>query len=131
MFKNRYETITIVNPTSGADGVEKVLGRIREALEKTGGLEIRLEDWGEVKMAFRLGKQKTGHYLYMRYLGENTTVAELERLLGITEAALKYQTIRLNERVDKDAFDFETDGSAPTLFYTNRVRTTDPRFAVE
>ena len=126
MLKRQYETVTIVSPDAGTEGLEKVLVRMREALEKTEAQEVRLEDWGVKKLAFPLRHKRSGHYLYLNYLGTNTTVAELERLLGITESALKYQTIRLADRVESDAFDFEAAGSE----LTRHARTTTlPRAA--
>ncbi|PIE19165.1 MAG: 30S ribosomal protein S6 [Proteobacteria bacterium] len=107
MFARKYETIVIVNPESGEEGLDRALGRMREALESTGGREVRLEDWGVRRLAYELGKSTKGHYLYMLFLGANTTVVEMERLLQITEPVLKYQTILLEDRVAIEAFDFE------------------------
>ncbi|PKN57331.1 MAG: 30S ribosomal protein S6 [Deltaproteobacteria bacterium HGW-Deltaproteobacteria-14] len=108
MLTRKYEVVVLVHPDAGEEGNEKVLARIREALAKTGGTEIRLEDWGVRRLAYELGGQRKAQYHYMLYLGTNTTVAEMERLLGITETILKYQTILLEDRVESDTFDFET-----------------------
>ena len=90
MYARQYETVTLVNADSGDAGRDKVLARIREALEKTGGQEIRLENWGRRKTAYRLRRSKATKalYLYTLYLGTNKTVAELERLLKITEEVI-------------------------------------------
>lgn len=107
-FARRYETVTLVHPESGPEGWEKVLGRIREALGKTDGQEVRVEDWGRRKLAYKLRRSKCtkAHYMYMQYVGSNTTVAEVERLLKITEPAMMWQTIVLDTRLDLDTFDF-------------------------
>lgn len=107
MFARKYEVITIVSPDAGEEGEAKVLARMREAIEKTEGREIRLEDWGTRKLAYELRGHRKGKYLYMLFLGTNTTVAEMERLLGITETILKYQTVLLEDRVAVESFDFE------------------------
>lgn len=108
MLTRKYEVVVLVHPDAGEEGNEKVLTRIREALGKTGGTEIRLEDWGVRRLAYELGGQRKAQYHYLLFLGTNTTVAEMERLLGITETILKYQTILLEDRVESDTFDFET-----------------------
>ncbi|MGB0588426.1 MAG: 30S ribosomal protein S6 [Myxococcota bacterium] len=117
MLARRYETVTLVNADSGDAGRDKVLARIREALEKTGGREVRLEDWGRRKTAFRLRRSKATKalYLYTLYLGTNKTVAELERLLKITEEAMLWQTIILEDRVSIDEFDFSAAGDGKTI----------------
>lgn len=115
-FARKYETVTLVHPDKGETGIEKVLGRIREALEKTGGREVRLENWGRKKLAYRLRRSKVNkaNYLYMVYLGSNSTVAELERLLKITEEALLWQTILVEDRVLLDDFDFDNESQTET-----------------
>ncbi len=115
MFLREYETITIVDPDSGQEGLDKVLGRMREALSKTGGREVRLEDWGRRKLAYELRRRRKGHYLYLRYLGTNATVRELERLLGITEESVKYQSILLQDRVVEADYDFEANAKDRTI----------------
>ena len=107
MYKRRYETVTIVNPESGSEGTDKVLERMRDAIGRTEGKEVRFEDWGRRRLAFELRKQKKGHYVYLQYIGSTTTVPELERVLGITEEAMKFQTVVLEDRVVESDFDFK------------------------
>lgn len=125
MIMRHYETVAIVDPMSGTEGVDKVLGRFKEAFETTGAKEVRVEDWGTRRMAYSFNKVSKGHYLYVNYLGTNTTVAEVERLLGITEQAVKYQTIVLDKRVQADAFDFEAGKNERSMGWTNVRRSTD------
>lgn len=117
MFLTKYETVTLVSPDAGPEGIERVVGRMREAIEKTGGREIRYEDWGRRKLAYQLQRTKNtkAHYIYLAYLGANTTVAELERLMKITEEAVLWQSVQLETRVDVDTFDFEAQGRLFTL----------------
>ena len=107
VYKRRYETVAIVNPEAGNDGTDKVLERMRDALGRTEGKEVRFEDWGRRRLAYELRRQKKGHYLYIQYLGSSATVPELERLLGITEEAMKFQTVLLEDRIVESEFDFQ------------------------
>jgi small subunit ribosomal protein S6 len=106
MLMRQYETIVIVDPDAGQEGTDKVLERMRDGLSKTEGREVRLEDWGRRKLAYDIGKHNKAHYLYLNYLGTGTTVAEVERLLRVTEPALKFHTVLLGIRVESDSFDF-------------------------
>ena len=132
MYLRKYETITLVDPTKGSDGVNKVLDRMREALTKTDAKEIRFEDWGRRKTAYKLQSYKVdrAHYLYLQYLANNTTVHELERLMKITEEAMIYQTVLLEDRVVADAFDFEAAAAEETATI-NRGEDADAPFEVE
>ena len=117
MIVRKYETVTLVHPDAGPDGHEKVLGRMRESIEKTGGREVRLEDWGRRKLAYTLSRAgvNRAQYFYMLYLGTNETVAELERLMKITEEAMLWQSILVEDRVEMDTFDFEAEAGGQTL----------------
>lgn len=106
MFLRKYETVVLVNPDGGDEAVVKTTNRLREGLETTKGREIRLEDWGVKRLAYELNKNRRAHYLYFQYLGQNNSVAEIERLMGITEAVIKFQTVFLEDRVDPAGFDF-------------------------
>lgn len=106
MFLRKYETVVLVNPDSGDEAIEKTTNRLREGLTTTGGREIRLEDWGVKRLAYELNKNRRAHYLYFHYLGTEKSVAEMERLMGITEAVVKFQTVFLEDRVDPTQFDF-------------------------
>ena len=106
MFLRKYETIVLVNPEGGEEAVNKTTHRLREGLETTKGREVRLEDWGVKRLAYELNKNRRAHYLYFQYLGTNTSVAEIERLMSITEAVVKFQTVFLEDRVDPAKFDF-------------------------
>lgn len=109
MFLRKYETVVLISPDSGEEGVHKATARVREGLESTKAKEVRLEDWGVKRLAYELNGNRRAHYLYVLYLGTNKTVAEVERLMKITEAVMKYQTVVLEDRVDPAQFDFETE----------------------
>lgn len=114
MYLRQYETVILVDPESGQDGIDKVLTRTRDAFTKTEAKEIRVENWGVRKLAYELNRRKRGTYLYLQFLGTNATVAELERLLKITEPAFKYQTLVVDPHVDPTSFDFKAAGSEKT-----------------
>lgn len=117
MFLRKYETVALVNPETGEPGVEKVAGRMREAIEKTGGREVRFEDWGRRRTAYKIERSNAtkAQYLYMLYLGATDTVRELERLLKITEDAMLWQTVLLEDRIDPEKYDFAAEASLLTL----------------
>ncbi len=109
MFLRKYETVALINPELGEEAVTKTLTRMRDGLASTSGKEIRLEDWGVKRIAYELNGNRRAHYLCLLYLGSNTSVAEIERLLKITEAVIKFQTVFLEDRVDPAQFEFEKE----------------------
>jgi len=121
MFLRKYETIVLVNPEGGEETVNKTIHRLREGLETTKGREVRLEDWGVKRLAYELNKNRRAHYVYFQYLGTNSSVAEIERLMSITEPVIKFQTVFLEDRVDPTKFDFAKEKHAFTEI-GNRAR---------
>lgn len=109
MFLRKYETVVLINSELGEEAVNKTLTRMRDGLASTNGKEIRLEDWGVKRIAYELNGNRRAHYLCFLYLGTNSSVAEIERLLKITEAVIKFQTVFLEDRVDPAQFEFEKE----------------------
>ena len=114
MFLRRYETVVLVSTDATDEAVDKTIARMREGLETTKGRELRLEDWGTKRLAYELNGNRRAHFLYFLYLGTNKAVAEIERLMKITEAVSKYQTVFLEDRVDPAVIDFETERKSLT-----------------
>ena len=114
MFLRRYETVVLVSTDATDEAVDKTIARMREGLETTKGRELRLEDWGTKRLAYELNGNRRAHFLYFLYLGTNKAVAEIERLMKITEAVSKYQTVFLEDRVDPEAIDFDTERKSLT-----------------
>lgn len=109
MFLRKYETVVLINSELGEEAVTKTTTRMRDGLASTHGKEIRLEDWGVKRIAYELNGNRRAHYLCLVYLGTNSSVAEIERLLKITEAVIKFQTVFLEDRVDPAQFEFEKE----------------------
>lgn len=109
MFLRKYETVVLINSELGEEAVTKSTTRLRDGLASTNGKEIRLEDWGVKRIAYELNGNRRAHYLCFIYLGTNSSVAEIERLLKITEAVIKFQTVFLEDRVDPAQFEFDKE----------------------
>jgi small subunit ribosomal protein S6 len=95
-----YETIYILRPDIDADGAEKVQTRVGEVLDRAKGKLVKVEAWGRRKLAYPIGKQRRGVYVYVKYLASGNTVTELERNLKLQDAVLKWQTVQLRDGVD-------------------------------
>ena len=109
MLLRKYETVFILRPELPDEQMEAVRKRLTDAVTNTGGLEITYQDWGKRRLAYPLKKSPKGNYMYFRYLGEGATVLEFERHLKVMDDVLRYLTVKLDERVESDTFDFETD----------------------
>ncbi len=97
-----YETVFILRSDVLDEERTKVLNRLNGIIEKLDGHLLMQEEWGKRKLAYKIQKSAYGIYYYLRYLGYNDMVAEIERNLRILEPVIKYMTVKLGEDVDID-----------------------------
>lgn len=95
-----YETVFILRSDVLDDERNKVLNRMTGIIEKLDGHLLMQEEWGKRKLAYKIQKSAYGIYYYLRYLGFNDMVAEIERNLRILEPVIKYMTVKLGDDVD-------------------------------
>lgn len=95
-----YETTFIVQPEITDDVRETFLARLDGLLEKGAAVRLMLDDWGRRKLAYEIEGFQKGHYYSLKYLDEGNVVAELERVLKLEEAVLRYLTVRVTDAVD-------------------------------
>ena len=83
----------------------------------------KTEFWGLSSLAYRIKKNRKGHYVFMNVEAEPTALAEMERTLRFNEDVLRYLSIRVDE-LDPEASPMMRNKSQPR----RRARSTrDPR----
>ncbi|HEY6461746.1 MAG TPA: 30S ribosomal protein S6 [Polyangiaceae bacterium] len=95
-----YETIYVLRSDVDADAAEKVQHRVAEAIEREHGKLVKVEAWGRRKLAYPVGKQRKGVYVYAKYVGGGGLVAEVERNLKLLDTVMKYMTVQTGAEVD-------------------------------
>jgi len=104
-----YETIYILRPDVDADTAEKVQTRVSEVIDKAPGKIVKVEAWGRRRLAYPVGKQRRGVYVYVKYLGGGGLVQELERNLKLSDVVMKFQTVLLREHVDASSITIDPE----------------------
>lgn len=99
----QYETIYILRPDVDAESAEKVGQRVQEVVTRESGKLTKVELWGRRRLAYDLAKHKRGVYVYLKYLGDGRTVAEVERNLRLSDTVLKYQTVLVESDIASEA----------------------------
>ena len=97
-----YETIYILKPDIDADSAEKIGTRLAEVVGRESGRLTKVESWGRRRLAYDIGKQRRGVYMYLKYLGGGKTVAEIERNLRLADGVIKYQTVLVRSDVEAE-----------------------------
>ena len=95
-----YETIYVLRSDVDAETAERVQGRVSDALDREQGRLVKVESWGRRKLAYPIGKQRKGVYVYLKYVGGGGLVAEVERNLKLQDAVVKFMTVQTADVVD-------------------------------
>jgi small subunit ribosomal protein S6 len=98
-----YETIYILKPDVDAENAEKVGARVADVIGREAGRLTKVEMWGRRRLAYDIGKQRRGVYMYLKYVGNGRTVSEVERNLRLSDGVMKYQTVLVRNDVEAAA----------------------------
>ncbi len=93
----RYETIAILKPTLAEDDLQAVIDRSTSIITGFEGSVIKLNRWGLKKLAYLIGKEQQGYYVYFQYAGTPEAVNELERIYRIDDRVMKFLTVKLQD----------------------------------
>ncbi len=92
-----YETVFIARQDLGTAQVEELTKQFSEILTSAGGKITKTESWGLRNLAYRIKKNRKGHYVLIESETSGESVIEMERNMRINEDILRYMTIRLDE----------------------------------
>ena len=105
-----YESVYIARPDISAAQVEALTQRLTEIIETGGGRVTRNEYWGLKNLAYRIKKNRKGHYSLLNIDAPSETVGEFERNMRLSEDVLRYLTVRVDE-LDENPSVMMTRGS--------------------
>ena len=92
-----YESVYIARPDISATQVEALTADWTRILEENGGKVTKDEYWGLKSLAYRIKKNRKGHYSLMNIDAPAAALAELERNMRLNEDVLRYMSIRVDE----------------------------------
>jgi small subunit ribosomal protein S6 len=75
-------------------GTKEQIARIHKLLEANGGTIGGVHEWGMRELAYEIEKERRGYYVLVEYAGTAATVAELERSLKLSDAVLRFVSVR-------------------------------------
>jgi small subunit ribosomal protein S6 len=94
-----YETIFIVKTSATDEEAATLIAKVRAVIEKHGGEVMKVENWGKKKLAYEVRKEKKGTYVFYRFRGPGSLVAELERQYRVEDAIIKFLTVKCDPKL--------------------------------
>lgn len=105
-----YETVLIARPDISAQQVEQLNEQFSTLLQENGGEIKKTEYWGLRSLAFRIKKNRKGHYVLYNVEAEGPALHEMERVMRLHEDVLRYMSIRVEELEEGPSVQMQSRG---------------------
>jgi small subunit ribosomal protein S6 len=90
-----YENVFIARQDISGAQVEALADSFTQLVADNGGEVKKREYWGLRNLAYRMRKNRKGHYVLFNLDAPPAAVAELERTMRINEDVIRYLTVRV------------------------------------
>ena len=84
----------------GASQVSNIVSEMSKVIADQGGEVVRVDNWGLKNLAYRIKKNRKGHYVLLNISAPAKAIAEYERLLRVNEDVIRYMTVKVEEFSD-------------------------------
>ena len=92
-----YESTFIARPDISSQQVDGLAEQFREILTEAGGEIAKTEYWGLRSLAYRIKKNRKGHYYFMNIDAPPEAISAMEHTMRINEDVIRYLTVRVDE----------------------------------
>ena len=92
-----YETVFIARQDISGTQVDALADSFTQLVAEQGGEIKKREYWGLRNLAYRMNKNRKGHYVLFNIEAPPPAIAELERTMRINEDVLRYLTLRVEK----------------------------------
>ena len=92
-----YESVFIARQDISTTQVESMADEFAGIITNAGGTVHKREYWGLRSLAYRIKKNRKGHYIMFNLETDGPTLKEYERIMGLNEDVLRFLNIRIEE----------------------------------
>ena len=99
-----YEVLFIIAPNTEESDLEALVTQMSDVVTNQGAQITKVDRMGRRRLAYQIQKFNEGHYVVLTVEGTGAEIAEVERRMRVTDAIIRYITIRIDEdlkRADK------------------------------
>ena len=95
--KRVYEVVFIVDPDTPEAEATSLVDNLQKIVTDQGGAVARSESMGRRQLAYKIGRKTDGNYWLFEVEGTGSEIAELERRMRVSDAVIRYMTVRVDE----------------------------------
>ena len=92
-----YEHVMIARQDLSNAQAESLVEHFGTVLADNGGKVVDSEYWGVKTMAYKINKNRKGHYAFLKTDAPSGAVQEMERLMRLHEDVMRVLTIKVDE----------------------------------
>ncbi len=92
-----YETVVIARSEITQAQADAVADAVTTQLEADGAAVKKREYWGLRSLAYRIKKNRKGHYILLGLDAAPPAIKEMERQLSLNEDVLRFMTVRVED----------------------------------
>ena len=95
-----YENVFIARQDIAASQIDALIERFEGVITANGGKVTKKENWGLRSLAYRMNKNRKGHYVLFNIDAPAKAVMEMERQMRFDEDVIRYMSVRVEELED-------------------------------
>ena len=96
-----YESVVITRPELTESQVESLTNELISIITTENGKVHSTENWGLRNLAYKINKNKKGHYFLINIDCNPSAIFEYERQMRINEDIIRFLTIKIDHISDK------------------------------
>lgn len=90
-----YETVFIARQDLTSKQADDLAKNFAKIVNDNGAEVKRTENWGLRTLAYRINKNRKGHYTLFHIDGPSSAIVEMERNMRLHEDVIRYMTVRI------------------------------------
>ena len=95
-----YEHVFISRQDLSNAQAEGLIEHFSTVLSDNGGKVVENEYWGVKTMAYKINKNRKGHYAFLKSDAPAAAVQEMERQMSISEDVIRFMTVKVEAHED-------------------------------
>ena len=122
-----YESVIIGRQDLTPTQFEELVEGFTKIIENLKGVIKKREVWGLRNLAYKINKNRKGHYILLNIDSSSDAIVEYERLMKLNEDIIRFLTIRINSVDEKPSplMNNKYDRSRNELVNSEEVKTTN------
>ena len=98
-----YESVIIGRQDLTPNQFEELIDEFIKIIESFKGVIKKRENWGLRNLAYKINKNRKGHYVLLNIDSSSDAIVEYERLMRLNEDIIRFLTIRISSVDEKSS----------------------------